>query len=367
MSKKNIIIFIPSIESGGVEKNLFLISNYLAKKFKKVSLLTCDNYDSKFSNVNIIRPKNKYISKLGRKSKYFICMILLISEILKKRKLLIFSFQANFYASIISKIFNQKIIIRSNSSPTGWSNTPFRNYLFKLLYKLPDIIIVNSFDFKKELKKKFNRSSQVIYNPLNKNDIIKLSKHKLNFKFFSNKNFFRVISMGRLVDQKDFITFLKAIEIVKKKIKLRALIIGNGTLKEKLEKFIKFNKLKKIVKIIDYKKNPFKYLRLADIFILSSKFEGLPNVLLEAASLKIPIISSNCNTGPKEILSAGKGGLLFKVGNANQLSEKIIFSKSNYKLMKKKIMYANKNLKRFDKETNLSKYFQIIKFALNNY
>ena len=367
MSKKNIIIFIPSIESGGVEKNLFLISNYLAKKFKKVSLLTCDNYDSKFSNVNIIRPKNKYISKLGRKSKYFICMILLISEILKKKKLLIFSFQANFYASIISKIFNQKIIIRSNSSPTGWSNTPFRNYLFKLLYKLPDIIIVNSFDFKKELKKKFNRSSQVIYNPLNKNDIIKLSKHKLNFKFFSNKNFFRVISMGRLVDQKDFITFLKAIEIVKKKIKLKALIIGNETLKEKIEKIIKFNKLKKIVKIIDYKKNPFKYLRLADIFILSSKFEGLPNVLLEAASLKIPIISSNCNTGPKEILSAGKGGLLFKVGNANQLSEKIIFSKSNYKLMKKKIMYANKNLKRFDKETNLLKYFIVIKFFLNNY
>jgi len=367
MSKKKIIIFMPSIESGGVEKNLFLISNYLAKKLDKVSLLTCDNYDSKFSNVNIIRPKNKYISKLGRKSKYFICLMLLISEILKKKKLLIFSFQANFYASIISKIFNQKIIIRSNSSPTGWSNTPFRNYLFKLLYKLPDEIIVNSFDFRNELKRKFNRTSQVIYNPLNKSEIIKLSKQKLNFKFFSNKNFFRIMSMGRLVDQKDFITFLKAIEIIKKKIKLKALIIGNGVLKKKLEKFIKFNKLERIVKIIDYKKNPYKYLRLADIFILSSKFEGLPNVLLEAASLKVPIISSDCNTGPNEILNSGKGGLLFEVGNSYQLSEKIVFSKSNYELMKKKIIYANKNLKRFDEEINLSKYYKIIKFSLNNY
>ena len=367
MSKKNIIIFIPSIESGGVEKNLFLISNFLAAKLSDITLITCDNYDFKFSNINIVRPKNKYISKLNRKLKYIICLILLISQILKKKKMLIFSFQANFYATIISKIFNQKIIIRSNSSPTGWSNNIIKNYLFKLLYKLPDEIIVNSFDFKNELKRKFKRSAKVIYNPLNKNEIIKLSKNKLNFRFFNEKKNFKVMSMGRLVDQKDFITFLKAIEIVKKRIKIKALLIGSGILKKELEKYIKNNKLEKIVKIIDFKKNPYKYLKFADVFILSSKFEGLPNVLLEAASLKVPIISTDCNTGPREILKGNKGGLLFKVGDSIKLAKKIIFAKSNYKVMKRKINFTNKNLYRFNKQSNLHKYLDVIKHHLNKY
>ena len=64
-----------------------------------------------------------------------------------------------------------------------------------------------------------------------------------------------------------------------------------------------------------YTNNPFPYIKQADIFVLSSLFEGLPNVLLEAILLKNFIISSNCKTGPKEILDYGKGGLLFKIGN----------------------------------------------------
>ena len=367
MSKKHIIIFIPSIEGGGVEKNLFLISNFLSKKLNNITLITCDNYDYKFSNINIIRPKIKYISRLNRKLKYLICLVLLIIEILKKKKILIFSFQANFYSSIIAKIFNQKIIIRANSSPTGWSKSILKNYLFKYLFKLPEIVIVNSLDFKKEIKKKFNRTAQVIYNPLNQDEIIQLSKKKINFKFFNEKKNFNIMGMGRLVDQKDFITLLKAIKIIKNKIKIKVLLMGNGILRNEFEKYIKNNKLEKIVKIIGYKKNPFSYLKFADLFVLSSKFEGLPNVLLEAAALKIPIISSNCNTGPREILNGNKGGLLFRVGNHSQLANKILFSRFNYKIMKKKINYTNKNLKKFDKKTNLLKYLNIINNSLKNY
>jgi glycosyltransferase involved in cell wall biosynthesis len=367
MSKKNIAVFIPSIESGGVEKNLFLITNFLSSKMDHITLITCDNYDFKFANINIIRPKFKFISKLSRKMKYLICLILLISQILKKKKLLIFSFQANFYATIITKIFNQKIIIRSNSSPTGWSNSIIRNILFKFLYKLPDHVIVNSQDFKKELKKKFNRSAHVIYNPLNKKEIKILSKKKINFKFFKDKKYFRVMSMGRLVDQKDFITFLNAIKIVKKKIKIRVLLMGSGILKDKLKKFIKFNKLESSIKLINFQKNPYKYLKFADIFVLTSKFEGLPNVLLESATLKIPIISTDCNTGPREILNGNKGGLLFKVGDYNQLAKQILASKLNYKMMKNKINFTHKNLDRFDEKTNLLKYLRIIKYSLNSY
>ena len=92
------------------------------------------------------------------------------------------------------------------------------------------------------------------------------------------------------------------------------------------------NKLKKIIKIINPNKNVYNYLKSADLFILSSKYEGLPNVLLEALTLKKFIISSNCPTGPKEILLNGKGGLLFNVGNYHQLSEKILYYLNNKKM-----------------------------------
>ena len=84
-------------------------------------------------------------------------------------------------------------------------------------------------------------------------------------------------------------------------------------------------KIKSFVKIYNFVDNPYPLIKQADIFVLSSAYEGLPNVLLEALTLNKFIISSNCPTGPKEILLNGKGGLLFKVGNYKQLANKIIY------------------------------------------
>ena len=87
----------------------------------------------------------------------------------------------------------------------------------------------------------------------------------------------------------------------------------------------------------------------------------MPNVLLEAASLKKLIISSNCPTGPKEILSNGKGGVFFKVGNHNDLVKKIIYYVYNKKKLQKKITYSFKNLSKFDYDKNLNKYYSLVK------
>ena len=120
------------------------------------------------------------------------------------------------------------------------------------------------------------------------------------------------------------------------------------------------NRLSKIIKILPFQKNPFNYIIKSDLFVLTSKFEGLPNVLLEAISLKKFVISSNCPTGPKEILKNGKYGFLFKVGNANMLSKKIEDFYKNKKKMIKKINKAYRSLNRFDYSYNLSKYFNLI-------
>ena len=101
-------------------------------------------------------------------------------------------------------------------------------------------------------------------------------------------------------------------------------------------------------------------MRQADVFVLSSKFEGLPNVLLESIVLKKMIISSSCPTGPKEILLNGKAGLLFNVGDYTQLSKKILFYSKNKKKCKRMVNFSSKNIERFDYKKNLNKYLSLV-------
>ena len=363
MKQKKLIIFIPSIEGGGVEKNLFIIGNYLSNKIDKISLITSSKENRKKFNykIKLITPNNPVSNKSSREFKYMICLFLLVKEIIKNRNILVFSFQANFYCSIICKIFNINIISRSNSSPEGWSNNIIKENLFKNLFKLPDQNIVNSNKFKKELKKRFNISAKCIYNPLDKNEIKKKSIIKINNNFLNDKKTLKIINIGRFTDQKDHLTLLKAANILKEKIKFKLLIIGRGKNKEKMIDYIRQNNLTKFIKIINYQKNPFPYIKKSNLFVLSSKYEGLPNVLLEALTLKKFIISSNCSTGPSEILDNGKTGLLFRVGDYKELAKKIIFFNSNRKLCLKMMLVGNKRLKRFDQNLNLIKYFNVIK------
>ena len=101
-------------------------------------------------------------------------------------------------------------------------------------------------------------------------------------------------------------------------------------------------------------------MKKSDLFILSSKYEGSPNVLLEAISLKKFVISSDCPTGPREILDNGKGGELFKVGDYLMLSKKIKYFIENKKSLNTKIFFAYKRLKRFDYKSRLNDYLKII-------
>ena len=164
-----------------------------------------------------------------------------------------------------------------------------------------------------------------------------------------------------MVDQKNQITILKALNLIKNKLNFKMLFIGKGELKQFMLKYINENNLEKNIKIINYKKNPFPYIKQSDIFILSSKFEGLPNVLLEAIVLKKFVISTNCPTGPREILLDGKGGELFKINDYKKLSRLLINFNKKTKFVRKKIDLSFKNLDRYDYKKNLIKYYFLIK------
>ena len=360
MSQKKLIIFNPSIEGGGVEKNLFIISNFLKDKIKDISIITIsNNYKKNFSKkIKFISLKGNFWNNLGRRKKFFVALSLLFIEILKNRNILVLCFQGNIYCTLLCKLLGINIIVRSNSAPDGWINNNFKYLIFKFILGWADKIIVNSFDFKKKFKSNFNINATCIYNPLNKKEIIKKSKLKNKIKF--NKNKLNLINVGRYVDQKDQLTLLKAVNKIKDKINFNLMIIGRGEEKQNLINFINDNNLSSNVKLIDFQKNPFNLIKSSDVFILTSLYEGLPNVLLESQVLKKFIISSNCPTGPREILLNGKAGFLFKIGDYKKLSNLILEYSKNKKKHLNKILIGYKNLDRFDYYKNLNKYLKVI-------
>ncbi len=358
---KQIIIFMPSIEGGGVEKNLFLVTNYLQKKIKNISLITVSKkYKRKFSkSIQFLSYKSDIWDKFPRKFKYFLSIILLLKEIYKNKNIIVFAFQANIYCILICKIFGVKVIVRSNSAPAGWSKNFFKRLIFRYFLNKADKVMANSYEFANSLKKEFNVKATCIYNPLNINEIKRKSKLKTK-KFYKTKNL-KILNIGRFTEQKDQITLLKALKKLNGKVKFEALIVGRGVLNKSLNNFIFSNQLNNNIKLMSFIDNPYPIIKQCDLFILSSKYEGLPNVLLESLSLNKFVISSNCPTGPKEILLNGKGGLLFQSSNYDELEKKITYFVKNKKKCKKMLRYAQKNLYRFDYNKNLFNYYKLIK------
>ena len=352
---------MPHIDIGGVEKNFFLISNFLAKNRNNIVVITLSNKSKKLlsKNIKFISFDINFLEKIGKRFKFILSLFLLTKEVLINKNSLVVSFQANVYCGLLSKFLGFKLIIRSNTSPDGWSKNIIKKLIYKSSFNAANKVIVNSNEFKKKIKKTLNINAECIYNPLNKKEIINLSKKPVNFNFY-NKNYLNVINVGRLEDQKGQIMLLKAINLIKKRIKTKLLIIGNGSMEKKLKSYINKNNLNKTVKILHNISNPFPYVAKSDLFILSSIFEGLPNVLLEALTLKKFVISTNCSTGPSEILSKGKGGILVPINDYKNLANKIIFFKKNKKNLKKKLLFARRNLDRFDLKQNLRKFLRII-------
>ncbi len=358
-NKQNqIIYFFPDPQIGGVEKNFFLISKYLSSYFKENFLITNNKILNKIDKRIKLITISKLWSCISRRTLFIVCSLKLFVFCIKKKNSIIFSFQGNFYAIIVSILTDRKIIIRSNLSPQGWESSNIKIKVFRFLLSKANTIIVNSNDFKREMKKIYGVNSTTIYNPINEKELIKLSIYKKKIEFFKQKTI-NLINIGRLVKQKNQIEILIALSKLNSFVKnFRLLIIGYGPEKKSLVKFINEKKLNPFVKII-FSKTPYKFIKMSDVFVLTSKYEGLPNVLQEAAFLNKYIISSNCKTGPKEIISKYKYGDLYKLGNIKQLTLKLKKLKKN-KLSSNKTNFS-KNLKDFNSQENLNKYLSVVK------
>ena len=357
--KKKIIFFCPSIEIGGVEKNLYKVINFFAHKNLDLYLITLSknlgnklNKKVKIINFNLFGDFNyPYFLKV------IFCYLNYFLNFQFRNNNIFVSFQSNLYFILLAKLTGNKIVARSNAAPNYYISNSLKKKIFKIIFSFADKIIVNSNEFQKIFQKTFKIKPVVIYNPSVNEKLLKKYARKKGKK---NKivNF---INVGRLTHQKNHILLIKALSQIKNS-NYKLIIVGSGKEEINLKKYIKKNKLNKRVKIISNITNANKYYIKSDVFILTSRFEGLPNVLIEAQLNKNFIISSDCPSGPKEILLNGKAGYLFKNENIKDLKKKInnYLINRNKKEILKKIQYGFNNLNRFNDNKNLQKYYNEI-------
>lgn len=241
-----------------------------------------------------------------------------------------------FLPSYITKVKGPKHMIFLHGSVKQYFEgirKYFKNSFFNKINRF-DYICTVSEEMRVQLKEIFlnlTNSQVTIYNPIDfetiENKAFKRENLTLDEEKLLNSSY--ICSVGRLDEgQKDFNTLINAYANLKNKSKIDAklVLVGDGPDREKLENLVKELKLENDIIFLGKKSNPYIWIKNSKVFILSSKYEGLPTVLIEALVLDIPSISSNCLTGPAEILENGKYGELFNIGNAKELEEKILLT-----------------------------------------
>jgi glycosyltransferase involved in cell wall biosynthesis len=204
---------------------------------------------------------------------------------------------------------------------------PFIQFLMKITYPKADAIIAISKGVADDLAKNLSLNPEkitVVYNPCDVDEVLNKAKEEIDHTWFNNKEIPVIVAIGRLAPQKDFMTLIKAFAQIVKQRKARLVILGEGYLRKQLELEINTLGIEQWVDLHGFVNNPYPYMNSADLFVLSSRYEGFGNVVVESLALGVPVVSTECPSGPAEILENGKWGYLVPVGNTNALSGAIL-------------------------------------------
>ena len=223
-----------------------------------------------------------------------------------------------------------------------------------------DKVIVISDEMKKEgiemfpfLEKKLVR----IYNSFNFDEIYKLANENIDKDLEGEY----ILAIGRLEEtQKDFTTLIKAYSKICDEVEENLYIIGDGRHREQLESLTKDLKIENRVKFLGFRTNPYPYLKRANLFVHSSKFEGLPTVIIEAMILKKMIIATDCPTGPSELLNNGKNGILVEIGNIDEMADNMKKVLLNKEVQKEYLKNSEEKLKEFDARLVMREFENIL-------
>jgi len=365
---KKVTLLINSLTSGGAERVLSIIATEFINQKIEVNLI-CIEKDNAYTipievKVTYLSSSLKKYDSSLKKFLYLPYLAYKLKKYIKKNKINLIQshiVRANFI-NILAKLLGAKHQVQVveatsiNNLIDGSFSKKINFILIKLLYKHADLVIFKAERMKEEFLKNIPKikNFKVINNPYDIQKIQNLSKEKIDdFIFDKTKRY--IVTVGRLTYEKQHASLIEALVHLDKDIEL--IIIGEGKFKKELEETIKKKDLLKRVHLLGKKENPFKYIKHSNIFILSSQGEGFPNVLVEAMICNTPVISTDCISGPREIL-APDTDINFQLREGIELAENgILYPINNQKNLLKaiNILLNNKEQQQIYRQNGLEK------------
>jgi N-acetylgalactosamine-N,N'-diacetylbacillosaminyl-diphospho-undecaprenol 4-alpha-N-acetylgalactosaminyltransferase len=353
--RKKIFILINTLGTGGAERVASLLIHNWKKQYDITLVLLTDliEYDLP-KNISIVCLKQPFQANGFLTTIKLPLLAWRYNNLCRKNNAdvsLSFLKRPN-YINCLSKLLGNKakIIISERSYFSELLKTfpPFQRtlsiFLTKKLYPHADLIITNSQIMKIDLEKNFNIHSQyqVIHNPMNVALMERLSKAEVDFPVKASFNF---INVGAFRKEKNHELLIEAFNKIRH-LNVRLFLLGHRFLKDQLKAKVKKMQLESQVIFLRFDTNPFKYFSKSDCFVLSSDFEGFPNALVEAMTCGLSVISTDCRSGPREILAPATDpevivkdhieiaeyGILVPVKNARLLAEAMELMAKNKEL-----------------------------------
>lgn len=357
---KKVLIFVDSLSEGGVSKVLLdLLENINRYKYD-ITVMTLYNQGVYIEDVKTY-VKYKYCfdipnyndnslnAKLYRK--YWGGMLRIPESFMykwfvKEKYDIEIAFMHGWSTKFISASNNKKSkkIAWVHADLVTWNRVDgvFKNidHHKKAYSKFDEVLCVSKF-VKEGVENKYSVSNaKVLYNPIDRDKILKLSNEEIDI--IDESNNIKLISVGRLAEEKGYDRLLRVFNKLNTEgYNLKLTLVGSGEKYNELNNYIMENGLENNVSLLGYKKNPYKYIKSSDLFICSSLSEGFSLVIGEAMALGIPVVSVDC-TGPNELLDFGKYGELVEnseIGLYNGIKE-LILNKDLY------IKYKDKSFER---------------------
>jgi glycosyltransferase involved in cell wall biosynthesis len=374
--RKKILFVIPSLVGGGAERVTLNILKHLDRE-RFIPHLAMFSYEGEYLT-QVPNDVSIYNLNWDLKKKQWI-------NIFKLIKILAFKIYSELKPDIIisSLVYANLIVIISRKfSPikppiiiTEQNNTLQAQNNFRILkiktlwwikriYPQADEIIAVSKGVAKDLAKSFGVPKdkiQVIYNGTDLAFIKNAVQEPVDNIALTRGNAPVIIACGRLQYQKNYPLLLEAFAKTLKHIDSRLLILGQGEDRSSLEELVARLGIRERVVFLGFQKNPYKYLAVSDIFVLSSRWEGAPNVLLEAMACGVPVISTRCHYGPEEIITDGVNGLLVPVGDKDAMADAIIRLLKDKQLREHLIVGGNKRVIDFSIDKMTLEYEKVIK------
>ncbi len=330
---RKIVFFVPNFTSGGAEKVMILLAEELSKDREIIFLVMNKNGDHrpKFNESNV-----ELVSLDTGRMLQAIPKIIQFLVKYKPRVVLSTLVQANA-AMLISNmlLFNiTKVVVRldmnysefkNKSSFSGIMNlivnnapTLYKYLAYKVIGVCMDVTndIINNLGVPKQ-------KCVTIYNPILAEDFETKTSQFTDCDWLEEKEKTPVvISVGRLSPQKNYIHLLESFILLRKKMEVKLIILGEGQDREKLENILEKNtKYSNDIILPGYKSNPLSWIKKSDLFVSTSIFEGASNALVEALATGVPIVATDCPGGSAEILKGGELGKLIEIDDVSGLTD----------------------------------------------